>query len=337
MLPYNSRMRKTFQVLLLLAALPCASQTTPPLNLVMPTGTGRIIVPPASENLAWQSLSLYDKGARPVFLLKDKSTNLDISYVLFPNTTGSSSPQICRDDLLNAAMRRMSPTPDMSDIKQVKKEDHPPINGVPVATGSFFLASMAGARVEQENLFGVSSSPTTCAEIHISKVSYKQADEPTLTARLETLTFDPTYVPSAQDYFALGTILYNVIKSYESAAFYYQRALDTLPNAAPLNARRVIVDQLAMSYGISGQIKQSRAVIEAAIQADPDYPFYYYNLACADAEQGKAADAKLHLQQAFDRKGNTLPGEHLPDPAKDDSILKLKRDKEFWAFVQTLK
>ena len=62
---------------------------------------------------------------------------------------------------------------------------------------------------------------------------------------------------------------------------------------------------------------------------DPDYPLYYYNLACADAEQGKAADAKLHLQQAFDRKANTIPVEKLPDPTQDDSILKLKINKEF--------
>ena len=91
-----------------------------------------------------------------------------------------------------------------------------------------------------------------------------------------------------------------------------------------------------MSYGISGDIKRSRAVNEAAISSDPDYPLYYYDLACADAEEGKADAARVHLQQAFDRKANTLPGEHLPDPATDDSILKLKKNKEFWAFVQTL-
>ena len=95
---------------------------------------------------------------------------------------------------------------------------------------------------------------------------------------------------------------------------------------------------IALSYGISGHIKQSRAVNDEAVsKVDPDYPLYYYNLACADAEQGHPADAKLHLQQAFDRKANTIPGEHLPEPTKDDSILKLKKNKEFWAFVETLK
>jgi tetratricopeptide (TPR) repeat protein len=83
-------------------------------------------------------------------------------------------------------------------------------------------------------------------------------------------------------------------------------------------------------------LKKSRALNEAAILKDPDYPLYYYNLACADAESGDAPAAQKHLQQAFDRRANTLPGEHLPDPTTDDSILKLKSNPEFWAFAQSL-
>jgi len=225
----------------------------------------------------------------------------------------------------------------LSDIKQIKKADHILFNGKPLSTASFFVASVGDAKIAQQNTFGVSSSSTTCAEVHISMTSYKPTDDPVMTAQLEAFSFEPDYVPSAQDYFTLGTIFYNVIKSYQSAAIYYQRALDTLPANTALGAKRVLVDQLAMSYGISGQIERSRITIEAAIKADPDYPLYYYNLACADAEQHNAAGAKLHLQQAFDRKANTLPGETLPDPTKDDSILKLRKDQAFWSFVQTLK
>ena len=91
-----------------------------------------------------------------------------------------------------------------------------------------------------------------------------------------------------------------------------------------------------MSLGISGSIKESRAVLESAIKDDPDYPLNYYNLACADAEQGDATGAKVHLQQAFERKNNTLKGESLPDPTKDDSLLKLKKNKEFWQSASSI-
>jgi hypothetical protein len=79
-----------------------------------------------------------------------------------------------------------------------------------------------------------------------------------------------------------------------------------------------------------------RSVAEKAISDDPDYPINYYNMACMDAELGNAIGAKMHLKQAFDRRANVLKGESMPDPTKDDSILKLKKDEAFWAFVLTL-
>jgi tetratricopeptide (TPR) repeat protein len=119
----------------------------------------------------------------------------------------------------------------------------------------------------------------------------------------------------------------------------YEEALRLLlPANEPGNKwRRVTIDQAAMAYGISGDIQKTRRLLNATVQADPAYPLNYYNLACADAEEGNAADAKLHLQQAFDWKANVIPGENLPDPTQDDSLLKLKDDKAFWSFVEDLK
>jgi hypothetical protein len=63
---------------------------------------------------------------------------------------------------------------------------------------------------------------------------------------------------------------------------------------------------------------------------------YYYNLACADAEEKKLADARRHLQEAFARKANLISGEAMPDPTKDDSFLPYRNDKDFWTFVKGL-
>jgi len=329
-------MRRALGFGVLFALVPCVSQVPTShrqLNLVLPNGPGRIIVP-APGDFKWKSLVLYDGGTRPVFFMTNDETHLAVSYVLFPNTTHTASPKICRDDVLDAAIRGASGVPGMADVKQVKKEDRAPVNGNAFATGSFLVASFGDLKVMQQNLFGVFASPTACAEVHISKTPYSQEDQAAMTAQLQSFQFDPNYVPVAADYFSVGSILFNVTKSYDSAAYYYRRALDTLPADATTTFKRVIVDQLAMSYGISGQLKKSRAVNEEAIKSDPDYPLYYYNLACADAEQGKAADAKVHLQLAFDRRANVLEGEKLPDPTKDDSIMKLKKNKGFWAFVE---
>jgi len=42
------------------------------------------------------------------------------------------------------------------------------------------------------------------------------------------------------------------------------------------------------------------------------------------------------LQQAFARRAHLLQGESMPDPSKDDSILKLKKNRPFWDFVEKL-
>jgi hypothetical protein len=100
--------------------------------------------------------------------------------------------------------------------------------------------------------------------------------------------------------------------------------------------RRALTDQVGMSYGIAGDIPKSRAIFESAIAKDSEYPLYYYNLACADAQKHKLSAARLHLQEAFARKANVLPGESMPQPAKDGSFLPYRNDKSFWAFIESL-
>lgn len=56
----------------------------------------------------------------------------------------------------------------------------------------------------------------------------------------------------------------------------------------------------------------------------------------ADAEEKKLADARVHLQQAFARRANAIPGEKMPDPTKDDSFLPYRNNKDFWVFLSSL-
>jgi tetratricopeptide (TPR) repeat protein len=184
-------------------------------------------------------------------------------------------------------------------------------------------------------LFGFAGNSKTCAEIHISGVAGTPAENTAMDAILAGFHPDLTYQPDTEDYFLLASLLFK--NSPGLAAPYYKSSLDAMPNDPKFLApRRIATDQLVMSLGMSGDLKDSRAVAKMAIASDPDYPLNYYNLACADAEQGNTTDAKVHLQQAFDRRVNVLKGESMPDPTKDDSILKLKKDKAFWSFVLAL-
>jgi hypothetical protein len=153
---------------------------------------------------------------------------------------------------------------------------------------------------------------------------------------LKNLKFEPAGLPDFSAKFRYASVLYSH-KAYGAAAPLFIEALSLVEQSDdPQHWRRITTDQASMSYGMAGDLQKSRAINEAAIAKDPDYPLYYYNLACADAESGDATAARTHLQQAFDRRANTIKGESLPDPTKDDSILKLMSDESFWSFVERL-
>jgi len=183
------------------------------------------------------------------------------------------------------------------------------------------------------------ASGELCADLSFSvekPIRVAQPPMEKIKAILNSLTFAPDAPPTFLSTFLYATIawdhheLQGAIPAYRSALKLVDASDD------PLKWRRVVTDQLSMALGMSGDLKASRAVNQDAIAKDPDYPLYYYNLACADAESGDASAARQHLEQAFARKTHTIPGETMPDPSTDDSFIKLKSNKEFWAFVQSL-
>jgi hypothetical protein len=302
------------------------SGSAKPLMLITWFGPGAIPLP---DDGAWKPelLTVYDKGARPVAQFSTANGEISVSFILFENGSGKPTAEGCREDAITPLIEKYAKEISKREDGTVKTD-----NGVDLSTTSYKIV-MSGA--SQQNLFGFAGNKTTCAEIHLSTVRDSPEYLQKLSAFLKAFHPDLTYKPEAIDYFRLASILFK--QEPGLAAPYYKSSLDAMPATEQFKTpRRIATDQLVMALGMSGDLKNSRAVAEMAASADPDYPINYYNLACADAEQANAAQAKLHLQQAFDRRANVLQGEQMPDPTKDESILKLKKDKEFWAFVQSL-
>lgn len=305
------------------------SAANKPLMLVTWFGTGAIALPVGSD---WkpEMLTVYDKGARPVAQFSKAGTGETVSFILFENLSGNPSAQGCRDDAINPILEH--------DAKLISKRVDAELKttaGETLATTSYLVDMNQAGGHHQHNLFGFAGNTKVCAEMHISSVVESPAEEEIVRALLAGFHPDLTYQPNAVDYFRLASVLFK--NSPGLAAPYYKASLDAMPDGTSNSApRRVTTDQLVMSLGMSGDIKDSRAVAEQAIADDPEYPINYYNMACMDAERGDAAGAKMHLKQAFDHRANVLKGESMPDPTKDDSILKLKNDGAFWAFVLAL-
>jgi predicted Zn-dependent protease len=150
----------------------------------------------------------------------------------------------------------------------------------------------------------------------------------------ELVKRDPADI-DAQAY--LGHALFRQEK-YADAVVPYEKARELEASGSKLSSdqQRVLIDQLAMAYGISGHLKKARALLEGAIRDDPDYPLNYYNLACAYAEEGDKGKMLTNLSLAFQHKEHVLKGEQIPDPRTDSSFQKYVRDEDFLKLMAKL-
>jgi tetratricopeptide (TPR) repeat protein len=316
-------------------ASPLRAQQPGPINLVMVNGDGRLVVP-SSASWVPTSYQLLDGGYRTTLVFEDHRNDLTLEASIYPNDDGT--PEACRDMIVPALLKDLA---THTAITHQAYGSRKAANGDILATVSFLVSATGLSHMNQQNVFAFAAGPHTCAELHITQSEYVPASAPLFNAELDHMRFEAAYTPTAQDYSTLGGFFYDTTRSYRAAAAFYRRALDTLPATQPLtpgtrNLRRSLTDQLSMSYAIYGDDKSSYDVNEQAITLDPTYAFYYYNLACVDAEMHNPIDARRHLEEAFSRRTNVLPGEQLPDPVHDTSLQKIAYDKQFWKFVESL-
>jgi tetratricopeptide (TPR) repeat protein len=259
---------------------------------------------------------------------KDASGHLTFLGFLFlvPEQAPLSSAK-CRDGALaeqksNSTLRILAPS-------QTEGSEN-----TPVALATY---SAQGSNGKKSFIVrGFVATGDICGDLEFYSETPISAEDPDLRKIFESYRLDPGYIPQFKDVLLYAQILYKH-QMYQPAAPIFEQALSKLDDSqAQQTWRRVTTDQAGMSYGMSGDIPKARALFEAAIAKDPDYPIYYYNLACADAEEKKLADARVYLQEAFARKGNVIPGEKMPDPTKDDSFLPYRNNKDFWKFLEGL-
>ncbi len=142
---------------------------------------------------------------------------------------------------------------------------------------------------------------------------------------------DPKDIPAQM---FLGQTLFREEK-YAAAIVPYEkvRSLEQSGTKLSLTQHRILIDQLAMAYGMSGRAADSKALLQTAVRQDPEYPLNYYNLACVAADENDKSAVLSNLNLAFQHRAQALPGEHLPSPATDPSFQKFANDPAFKAFV----
>lgn len=310
--------------LLLAASLPAAAQS---FNIALPTHRGE---------LEWQAsgFRIAQSSAKPnndEIGIRGKNEADGLAFLGFLFTVAGESQLTsakCRDGAM-AEAKRETPSLEVLANSEIAKPGR-----IPVELISYRAATGIGKFVYSARAFAAKGD--LCGDLEIYSDAPLSLNNARLKEIFQSYHLDPNYEPQFRDVFLYAQILYDE-QVYKSAGPLFELALAKVPHDSnQVTMTRVLTNQAGMSYGISGELAKSRAIFEAAIAKDPSYPLYYYNLACADAEEGKLADARVHLQEAFARKSNVIAGESMPDPSKDDSFLPYRNNKFFWTFIESL-
>ncbi len=251
-----------------------------------------------------------------------------LGFLFLVPEEGQLTSAKCRDDAL-AEVRKENPS-----ARTVANFEVTSANYLPVEVVTYSVQDGHGKTIYSAR--GFTATKDICGDLEFYSNTPIGPEDPEIKKILATFHLDIRYTPQFGDAFLYAQILYRR-NDFKAAAPIFELALSKIGDGKDQQTmRRVTTDQAGMAYGISGDIAKARALFEAAIAKDPDYPLYYYNLACADAQEGKLTDARSHLQEAFTRKANVIPGETLPDPSTDNSFTPYRSNEEFWKFVSSL-
>src|SRR5215813_12112666 len=200
----------------------------------------------------------------------------------------------------------------------------------------YTVPEFAGQKINQKNVFACEFYDNTYIDLHISKVKYVPTAELLFTQVLNSMHVDVAQ-RSSMELMEQASRLYEQ-QDFKAAIAPYSQALQ-LEKAGPKLGKPlwyVLVDNLGMSYGITGDLQKAKETFDYGVSKDPTYPLFYYNLACTYAEMDDETKASDYLKKAFEYKVNTLPGETMPDPRADDSFKKLMEKKEFRELAESL-
>lgn len=217
------------------------------------------------------------------------------------------------------------------------------------------IPEMQTIPLRQHNLVGCMTKDDVYIDIHLSKVQFNASDEKLFTDLLDTVkiieipsktsaaaTRQPDPPASADNRTSLQLFLEG---SVYFRANNFQKAIDPYRHALELEKKDpkldrdlwcVLVDNLGMAYGISGDLNHAEEVYVYGLSKDPQYPMFFYNMACVSAERGDMDKTMAFLQKAFAFKANMIQGETMPDPRHDDSFQSFMSNDRFRKFVDSL-
>jgi len=262
----------------------------------------------------------------------DRPDHLEITAFL-QRVAFPASPERCREEWWPGTKGAVALQHD--DLQDSAVKDG-------IARVEYIIPEFKGIKVRQKNVHAYLGSGDLCAEIHLSKAGFNPQDQKLFEDLLSSVRLIPDQETSPGEatssshdhdskyYFGQGSRAF-LQQDYSTAAGSYQKALDLEKQKRTLSKDnfRVLVDNLGMSYGMGHKLAEAKAIFEYGLTQDPEYPMFYYNMACVAGEKGKMGEALEQLKLFYKYKANMIQGESLPDPLTDDSFRNFVDDPKF--------
>ena len=224
-----------------------------------------------------------------------------------------------------------------------------------MAVIEYLIPKPNGIPLRQKNVVACIAKEDIYIDIHLSKANFQPSDESLFTNVLNQVHITNRTGPEASispgapggkavssgasslNYFREGNRYYKA-NDFGNSIAPHQKALELEKQQPRLskNYWRVLVDNLGMAYGVTGDLNHAEETFNYGVSKDPDYPMFHYNLGCVYAERDGMEAAMKHLQKAFALKANAIPDEGMPDPRQDDSFRRFMSNERFRKFVDSL-
>jgi tetratricopeptide (TPR) repeat protein len=265
---------------------------------------------------------------RRYFFASSKETGVNLS-VTMENARGTARKESCHRVLQSVAQAEQPPKRDVEILDA----------GDRMTLRYTVLAKFQGEDFTQGFLRVCIPFQGVYLDLNFSKVGLQPGEEKRFQEILDSVILRerPEGAMESWEHWKKGGAAY-MAGNYREAIGPFRKALELekVNRLLPRDLWRVLVDNLGMAYGISGDLKNAKEVFEYGLSQEADYPLFHYNLACTYAEMNDMANTMSYLKRAFELKANLIAGENMPDPREDDSFRRFMKVREFRELAENL-
>jgi tetratricopeptide (TPR) repeat protein len=216
----------------------------------------------------------------------------------------------------------------------MKKDDLRMSEAGSVALVEYIVKEYRGIQVNQKNINAYLSQHGYWVDVHLSRGDFKPDDAAKLQAIVKSIRFNDHFAPTTAEWANWGCFFMSKT-NYADALRCNEKGWAQEQSHPTLSRKQrvFLLNNLIVSHGNLGNNEKAKTLSELGLRLEPEYPSFYYDLACAQAELGNKAQALESLKKTLQNKAKLFSDDELPDPKTDSSFSKYSNDPDFVKLV----